>query len=59
MSSARVLRHATIHLGVERTATGKALGFTNARMMALAAVQIVVILLSCSYARCAIGWANM
>src|SRR5665811_2467107 len=33
-----VLRHATTHLGVEQTATGKALGFTNARMMALAAV---------------------
>lgn len=33
-----VLRHATAHLGVEQTATGRALGFTNARMMALAAV---------------------
>ncbi len=33
-----VLRHATTHLGVEQTATGKALGLTNARMMALAAV---------------------
>lgn len=33
-----VLRHATSHLGVEQTATGKALGLTNARMMALAAV---------------------
>jgi len=34
-----VLRHATSHLGVEQTATGKALGLTNARMMALAAVS--------------------
>jgi DNA-binding MarR family transcriptional regulator len=33
-----VLRHATTHLGVEQTAAGKALGLTNARMMALAAV---------------------
>jgi len=33
-----LLRHATTHLGVEQTATGKALGLTNARMMALAAV---------------------
>ena len=33
-----VLRHATTHLGVEQTPTGKALGLTNARMMALAAV---------------------
>jgi DNA-binding MarR family transcriptional regulator len=33
-----VLRHATTHLGVEQTATGKALGLTNARMMALAAI---------------------
>lgn len=33
-----VLRHATMHLGVEQTATGKALGLTNSRMMALAAV---------------------
>ena len=33
-----VLRHATTHLGVEQTATGKALGLTNSRMMALAAV---------------------
>jgi DNA-binding MarR family transcriptional regulator len=33
-----VLRHATAHLGVEQTPTGKALGLTNARMMALAAV---------------------
>ena len=33
-----VLRHATAHLGVEQTATGKALGLTNARMMALAVV---------------------
>lgn len=33
-----VLRHATTHLGVEQTATGKALGLTNARMMALAVV---------------------
>jgi DNA-binding MarR family transcriptional regulator len=33
-----VLRHATAHLGVEQTTTGKALGLTNARMMALAAV---------------------
>ena len=34
-----VLRHATTHLGVEQTPTGKALGLTNARMMALAAVS--------------------
>jgi DNA-binding MarR family transcriptional regulator len=34
-----VLRHATTHLGVEQTPTGKALGLTNARMMALAAVD--------------------
>ena len=33
-----VVRHATTHLGVEQTATGKALGLTNARIMALAAV---------------------
>ena len=33
-----VLRHATTHLGVEQTPTGRALGLTNARMMALAAV---------------------
>ena len=33
-----VLRHATTHLGVEQTVTGRALGLTNARMMALAAV---------------------
>jgi DNA-binding MarR family transcriptional regulator len=33
-----VLRHATAHLGVEQTPTGKALGLTNARMMALAAI---------------------
>jgi DNA-binding MarR family transcriptional regulator len=33
-----VLRHATAHLGVEHTPTGKALGLTNARIMALAAV---------------------
>ena len=33
-----VLRHATTHLGVEQTPTGKALGLTNARLMALAAV---------------------
>jgi DNA-binding MarR family transcriptional regulator len=33
-----LLRHATTHLGVEQTPTGKALGLTNARMMALAAV---------------------
>ena len=33
-----VLRHATTHLGVEQTPTGKALGLTNARMMAFAAV---------------------
>jgi MarR family transcriptional regulator for hemolysin len=33
-----VLRHATTHLGVEQTPTGKALGLTNARTMALAAV---------------------
>ena len=32
-----LLRHATTHLGVEQTATGKALGLTNARIMALAA----------------------
>lgn len=34
-----VLRHATAHLGVEQTQTGNALGLTNARMMALAAVD--------------------
>lgn len=34
-----VLRHATAHLGVEQTPTGKTLGLTNARMMALAAVE--------------------
>ncbi len=34
-----VLRHATAHLGVEQTPAGKALGLTNARMMALAAVN--------------------
>ena len=34
-----VLRHATTHLGVEQTPTGKALGLTNARLMALAAVS--------------------
>jgi len=34
-----VLRHATAHLGVEQTPTGKALGLTNARMMALAVVD--------------------
>jgi DNA-binding MarR family transcriptional regulator len=33
-----LLRHATTHLGVEQTPTGKALGLTNTRMMALAAV---------------------
>jgi len=33
-----VLRHATTHLGVEQTPTGKALGLTSARAMALAAV---------------------
>ena len=33
-----VLRHATTHLGVEQTPTGRALGLTNARMMALVAV---------------------
>jgi DNA-binding MarR family transcriptional regulator len=33
-----LLRHATTHLGVEQTATGKTLGLTNARIMALAAV---------------------
>jgi DNA-binding MarR family transcriptional regulator len=33
-----VLQHATTHLGVEQTATGRALGLTNARMLALAAV---------------------
>lgn len=31
------LRHAMAHLGVEQTATGKALGLTNSRVMALAA----------------------
>ena len=36
-----VLRHATAHLGVEQTATGKSLGLTNARMMALAVVGSV------------------
>jgi DNA-binding MarR family transcriptional regulator len=34
-----LLRHATAHLGVEQTPTGKAHGLTNARMMALAAVS--------------------
>ncbi len=34
-----LLRHATAHLGVEQTATGKALGLTNTRMMALAAID--------------------
>ena len=34
-----LLRHAISHLGVEQTATGKELGLTNARMMALAAVD--------------------
>lgn len=33
-----LLRHATAHLGVEQTPTGKALGLTNARIMALAAL---------------------
>ena len=33
-----ILQHATTHLGVEQTATGRALGLTNARMMALVAV---------------------
>jgi DNA-binding MarR family transcriptional regulator len=33
-----LLRHATTHLGVEQTPTGKALGLTNARMMALASI---------------------
>lgn len=33
-----LLRHATAHLGVEQTPTGKALGLTDARMMALATV---------------------
>jgi DNA-binding MarR family transcriptional regulator len=33
-----VLRHATTHVGVEQTPTGRALGLTNARMMALAAI---------------------
>ena len=33
-----LLRHATAHLGVEQTPTGKEIGLTNARMMALAAV---------------------
>lgn len=35
-----LLRHAMTHLGVEQTPTGKALGLTNARMMALAAVGV-------------------
>jgi DNA-binding MarR family transcriptional regulator len=34
-----LLRHATAHLGVEQTATGKALGLTNSRMMALATID--------------------
>ncbi len=34
-----LLRHATAHLGVEQTATGKTLGLTNSRTMALAAVE--------------------
>ena len=33
-----LLRHAMAHLGVEQTPTGKEIGLTNARMMALAAV---------------------
>jgi DNA-binding MarR family transcriptional regulator len=36
-----VLRHATTHLGVEQTPTGKSLGLTNARIMALTAVGAV------------------
>ena len=34
-----LLRHATAHLGVEQTPTGKELGLTNGRMMALAAID--------------------
>ena len=34
-----LLRHAIMHLGVDQTPTGKALGLTNARIMALAAVD--------------------
>jgi DNA-binding MarR family transcriptional regulator len=34
-----LVRHAMAHLGVEQTATGKDLGMTNARMMALAVVD--------------------
>jgi DNA-binding MarR family transcriptional regulator len=34
-----LLRHATAHLGVEQTNTGKALGLTNGRMMALAVID--------------------
>jgi DNA-binding MarR family transcriptional regulator len=33
-----MLRHATTHLGVEQTPTGRSLGLTNARIMALAAL---------------------
>jgi DNA-binding MarR family transcriptional regulator len=34
-----LLRHATAHLGVEQTVTGKTLGLSNGRMMALAAIE--------------------
>jgi len=34
-----LVRHAMAHLGVEQTPTGKALGMTNARVMALAVVD--------------------
>lgn len=35
-----LLRHATVHLGVEQTPTGRALGLTNSRAMALAALGV-------------------
>jgi DNA-binding MarR family transcriptional regulator len=34
-----LVRHATAHLGVEQTPTGKRLGLTNGRMMALAVLE--------------------
>jgi DNA-binding MarR family transcriptional regulator len=34
-----LLRHATAHLGVEQTATGKRLGLTSGRMLALAVLD--------------------
>jgi DNA-binding MarR family transcriptional regulator len=35
-----LLRHAVAHVGVEQTPTGRELGLTNARMMALGAVEV-------------------